>query len=85
LGLDNKQIGITELPNSIVTNTSADPLNVAAFDDFQSFKDHAERVFIEHKLRQNAWNVAKTAEIIGIQRSHLYNKIDKYQLKRDEQ
>lgn len=85
LGLDNKQIGITELPNSIVTNTSADPLNVAAFDDFQSFKDHAERVFIEHKLRQNAWNVAKTAEVIGIQRSHLYNKIDKYQLKRDEQ
>jgi DNA-binding NtrC family response regulator len=85
LGLDNKQIGTSELQNSFVSSATADPLNVDAFVDFQSFKDHAERVFIEHKLKQNAWNVAKTAEVIGIQRSHLYNKIDKYQLKRDEQ
>jgi DNA-binding NtrC family response regulator len=59
-------------------------LPIDKFDDFQSFKDHTEKLFIAHKLKQYAWNVAKTAEVIGIQRSHLYNKIDKYQLKRED-
>jgi len=39
-------------------------------------------VFIEYKLKKNDWNVSKTAEEIDIQRSHLYNKIDKFELKR---
>jgi DNA-binding NtrC family response regulator len=48
----------------------------------QDFRDWAEKVFIERKLVQNGWNVAKTAQEIDIQRSHLYNKIEKYSLKR---
>lgn len=71
-----------EPPMVDASNSAADRLNVDHFEDFQSFKDHAERIFIEQKLKQFAWNVAKTAEAIGIQRSHLYNKIEKYQLKR---
>lgn len=61
----------------------ADPFGVV--DDYktlQEFRDWAEKVFIERKLVQNAWNVAKTAIEIDIQRSHLYNKIEKYSLKR---
>jgi two-component system nitrogen regulation response regulator NtrX len=54
------------------------------FDRLQEFKDHVERIFIEEKLKKNGWNVAKTAIEIDIQRSHLYNKIDKYSLKRSE-
>jgi two-component system, NtrC family, nitrogen regulation response regulator NtrX len=52
------------------------------FGKFQDFKDHIERMFIEHKLEKNNWNVSKTAEEIDIQRSHLYNKIEKFDLKR---
>jgi DNA-binding NtrC family response regulator len=52
------------------------------FKKFQDFKDHIERLFIEYKLEKNNWNVSKTAEEIDIQRSHLYNKIEKYNLKR---
>jgi two-component system, NtrC family, nitrogen regulation response regulator NtrX len=52
------------------------------FAKFQEFKDHIERLFIEHKLDKNNWNVSKTAEEIDIQRSHLYNKIEKFELKR---
>jgi DNA-binding NtrC family response regulator len=61
----------------------ADPFGVV--DDYktlQEFRDWAEKVFIERKLVQNSWNVAKTAIEIDIQRSHLYNKIEKYSLKR---
>lgn len=53
------------------------------FEKFQDFKDHIEKEFILHRLNKNNWNVSKTAEELDIQRSHLYNKIEKYNLKRD--
>lgn len=49
----------------------------------QDFKEHTEKEFLAHKLRKNSWNVSKTAEELDIQRSHLYNKIEKYSLKRE--
>lgn len=52
------------------------------FEKFQDFKEYMERMFIEDKLKKNSWNVSKTADILDIQRSHLYNKIEKYDLKR---
>ncbi|MEM6629892.1 MAG: sigma-54 dependent transcriptional regulator [Bacteroidota bacterium] len=54
------------------------------FDKFQDFKDHIEREFIIKKLEQHNWNISKTAEAIGIQRSHLYNKMDKYGIERKD-
>ncbi len=61
----------------------SDPFGVVdEYKTLQDFRDFAEKVFIERKLVQNAWNVAKTAIEIDIQRSHLYNKIEKYSLKR---
>ncbi|QNL48570.1 sigma-54-dependent Fis family transcriptional regulator [Olivibacter sp. SDN3] len=53
------------------------------FSSFQEYKDHAEREYIKYKLENNAWNVSKTADDIEIQRSHLYSKIEKYGLKRE--
>ena len=46
-------------------------------------KEYIEKDFIEFKLNKNAWNVSKTAEELDIQRSHLYNKIDKFDLERN--
>ncbi|POY35990.1 Fis family transcriptional regulator [Solitalea longa] len=54
------------------------------FTKFQEFKDHIEKQFIKHKLEKNNWNVSKTADEIDIQRSHLYSKIEKFGLKREE-
>jgi DNA-binding NtrC family response regulator len=60
-----------------------DPFGVVdKYKTLQDFRDWAEKIFIERKLVQNGWNVAKTATEIDIQRSHLYNKIEKYALKR---
>ena len=55
---------------------------IARFEQFADFRDEAEKIFIEHKLSQFDWNVSKTAEAIGIQRSHLYNKMNKYGIER---
>ena len=45
----------------------------------------AEKLFIEHKLTENDWNISRTAEAIGIQRSHLYNKMSKYDIQRGDE
>lgn len=54
------------------------------FDQFADFRDEAERLFILRKLTENDWNISRTAENIGIQRSHLYNKMRKYGIERDD-
>ena len=53
------------------------------FESFQDYKDQSEKNFIKYKLEKNSWNVSKTADDIEIQRSHLYSKIEKYGLKRE--
>jgi len=53
-------------------------------NSFQDFKEKAERAFIIKQLEMNDWNISKTAEILDIQRSHLYNKIKKYGIERVE-
>jgi len=44
------------------------------------FQDRSEKVFIVKKLRENNWNISKTAEALNIQRSHLYTKIKQYNI-----
>lgn len=53
------------------------------FQKFQEFKEFIEKQFVEYKLNKNNWNVSKTADEIDIQRSHLYNKIEKFGLRRE--
>jgi DNA-binding NtrC family response regulator len=48
---------------------------------FDEFKDVSEKLFLQHKLAENEWNVKRTAEALGMQRSHLYKKIERYDLK----
>jgi DNA-binding NtrC family response regulator len=57
---------------------------VEAYDDFSDARDQFEKRFIQHKLHEHDWNVSQTAETIGIQRSHLYNKLNKYGLERGD-
>lgn len=82
--LSENKITESEVRN-FVTNTQAKdtPTDLfEQFDKFQDFKEHIEKLFIEHKLKKFGWNVSKTAEVLDIQRSHLYNKIEKYDLRR---
>lgn len=52
------------------------------YSDFQEYKEATEKEFIRHQLQKHDWNISATADKIGIMRSHLYNKIKKYQLER---
>ena len=46
----------------------------------REFKDNAERAFLVGKLRENGWNISKTAEVIDTPRSNLYKKLEQYQI-----
>jgi two-component system nitrogen regulation response regulator NtrX len=41
-------------------------------------RDNFERAYIQAELRANDWNMTRTAERLGIERSHLYRKIKAY-------
>jgi two-component system, NtrC family, nitrogen regulation response regulator NtrX len=48
---------------------------------FEEFKDRSEALFFRQKLEANGGNVKRTAEELGMQRSHLYKKLDRYGLR----
>jgi two-component system nitrogen regulation response regulator NtrX len=52
---------------------------------FGEFRDAAERIFLEARLQEHYWNVAETARALGMPRSNLYSKLEKYGLQRERQ
>jgi two-component system nitrogen regulation response regulator NtrX len=49
----------------------------------REFKDNAERAYLVAKLRENGWNISKTAEVIDTPRSNLYKKLEQYQISQE--
>ena len=64
----------------VVQQKASDFIDIS--NSFQEFKEKAEKAFIQKQLEMNNWNISKTAEILDIQRSHLYNKIKKYNIEK---
>jgi two-component system nitrogen regulation response regulator NtrX len=60
----------------------ADALQQAG--DLSDFRDEAERIFLLKVLNDHEWNVKAAAEAMGIQRSNLYRKLDKYGIERGD-
>jgi two-component system, NtrC family, nitrogen regulation response regulator NtrX len=49
----------------------------------REFKDNSERAYLVAKLRENGWNISKTAEVIDTPRSNLYKKLEQYQISQE--
>jgi len=47
------------------------------------FKEFVEREFLVAKLRENGWNISRTAEVIQTPRSNLYKKIEHHRISRE--
>ena len=86
-------IDLADLPSSIRTpGASAAPASPkpavsgeapGAAGTLREFKDNAERAFLVSKLRENGWNISKTAEVIDTPRSNLYKKLEQYQISQE--
>jgi two-component system nitrogen regulation response regulator NtrX len=74
----------------VSSSSEAAPASVARVDaqpagagTLREFKDAAERAYLVQKLRENNWNISKTAEIIDTPRSNLYKKLEQYGIKQE--
>ncbi len=50
----------------------------------KAFREAVERAFILQRLREHDWNVSRTAEALGIERTHLHRKLKVLGIQRGE-
>ncbi len=70
-------ITVNDLPFHLSSNNSTIGGDIKSLSDM-------ERKFILNTLNENGWNISKTAQILEIDRVTLYNKINKYNLSKNE-
>jgi two-component system nitrogen regulation response regulator NtrX len=61
------------LPPEIFRGASKSPLK--PYESLQEARSAYEREFVLRKLEENRWNMTKSAEALGLERSHLYRKM----------
>ena len=77
-------INLSDLPHGINQNRKGNELQgldaAELPDSYREAKEVFEKQFLLEKLRKNNWNVSRTAEEIGLERSNLHRKIKTYQI-----
>jgi two-component system, NtrC family, nitrogen regulation response regulator NtrX len=81
-------IDVTDLPEfaakrADVSEGGSDTAWLSA-TTLQEFKSSSERAFLVARLRENGWNISKTAEVIDTPRSNLYKKLEQYQISQEK-
>src|SRR5262245_46688489 len=82
-------IDVTDLPENLRSPGAAAAAprsgesEPAKAGTLREFKDSAERAYLVGKLRENGWNISKTAEMIDTPRSNLYKKLEQYQISQE--
>jgi two-component system nitrogen regulation response regulator NtrX len=75
-----KTLETSDLPKDLLNSKDTAPESNESLDSLKDFKESSEKNFILQKLRENGWNVSKTAEAIGTPRSNLYKKLEQYNI-----
>jgi two-component system nitrogen regulation response regulator NtrX len=77
-GLADAAVQPSETPSGLSPVAESQPTGT-----LREFKDAAERAYLVQRLRENRWNISKTAEVIETPRSNLYKKLEQYGIKQD--
>ncbi len=79
-----KEINLSDLPLVISQknreNDSQCLITSGLPNSYREAKEVFEKQFLLNKLQENDWNVSRTAEEIGLERSNLHRKIKTYQI-----
>jgi len=70
-------------PAASPSSSSAPSAPVETAATLREFKETTERAWLVAKLRENAWNISKTAEVIDTPRSNLYKKLEQYRISQE--
>lgn len=82
--LPKGQIGLGHIPETLITESRAQQPNAEQNTpgyDLKNIREHQEKETIQRVLEEVRYNKSKAAELLNIDRSTLYNKISKYQIK----
>jgi DNA-binding NtrC family response regulator len=92
--LSDEGIGVGDLPEEIVAEASRRPaVEVQAIVDLPSearnlplreLRDLVERQYIRSKLDENGWNISRTSQVLGIERTNLHKKMRALGISRDD-
>jgi two-component system nitrogen regulation response regulator NtrX len=98
--LSEESIGVGDLPEEILAEVERSRRASAAASTvlprvelpaetralpLREFRDHMEREYIRMKLDENAWNISRTATLLGIERTNLHKKMRSLGLSRESQ
>jgi len=72
--ISSKTVSVFLSPKNAVTHTTQ-PSSLYQQFDYKEAKKHFERDYLSSKLLENSCNISKTAEQIGMERSHLHKKV----------
>lgn len=81
-----KEIKVKDLPHGINTSTpfiENKPQSTQRTEfpsSYREAKEFFEKEFLIEKLKKNKWNISRTAEEIGLERSNLHRKIKSYDI-----
>jgi two-component system nitrogen regulation response regulator NtrX len=73
------EVRLIDLPTSILKYEPEDDGD--SLGTFQKARERFEKKYILEKLVENDGNITKTAEAIGLERSHLHRKLKAYRIK----
>jgi two-component system, NtrC family, nitrogen regulation response regulator NtrX len=81
-GVVRGDVPLVVAPGSEATTAAPDHTWMHA-PTLQEFKSGSERAYLVARLRENSWNISKTAEVIDTPRSNLYKKLEQYQISQE--
>jgi two-component system nitrogen regulation response regulator NtrX len=73
---EGKLITENDLPENMRNTENKQTFSLSGMKLWKDFKAYSEKYFIEEKLKQYNYNIAKTAREIDLPRSNLYKKIE---------
>ncbi len=81
--LDNRfdiPLGDFQESSDLPAPPSPSEIDFFKINSLKEFRDRIERLFIIEKLKQNGFNISRTAEIMETPRSNLYKKLEQYDI-----
>lgn len=80
-----QEIKLNDLPHGINKSAPSGPTLKESRteelpDSYREAKEIFEKQFLIEKLKKNNWNISRTAEEIGLERSNLHRKIKSYEI-----
>ena len=80
--LSGPVIDTADLPDEIQKKRAVVDFASLGNRTLKEIREEVERSYILMKLQENDWNISRTAELLGIERTNLHKKMKNYNIQR---